>query len=108
MGLSRRQFTKEFKIEPIRRLEQGVAMGEVSRALEVNANVRAFVSHAAKGALAMRLQFPAPAVQLAGIDFQRASHFGHALSTVQPANCRLFEFFGEFSTRLHRSSFPIQ
>ena len=39
MGLSRRQFTKEFKIAAIKRLEQGVSIGEVARALEVNANV---------------------------------------------------------------------
>src|ERR1700731_5097839 len=39
MGLSRRQFTREFKLAAVRRLEQGVSMGEVARALEVNANV---------------------------------------------------------------------
>jgi transposase len=39
MGLSRRVFTKEFKLAAVRRLEQGVSMGEVARALEVNANV---------------------------------------------------------------------
>jgi transposase-like protein len=39
MGLSRRQFTKEFKLAAVRRLEQGVSMGEAARALEVNANV---------------------------------------------------------------------
>ena len=39
MGLSRRQFTKEFKLAAVRRLEQGVSIGEVARALEVNANV---------------------------------------------------------------------
>jgi transposase-like protein len=39
MGLSRRQFTKEFKLAAVRRLEQGVSVGEVSRALEVSANV---------------------------------------------------------------------
>ena len=39
MGLSRRQFTKEFKLAAIRRLEQGVSMAEVARALEVNPNV---------------------------------------------------------------------
>src|ERR1700737_1850777 len=39
MGLSRRQFTKEFKLAAVRRLEQGVSMGEVARALEVNPNV---------------------------------------------------------------------
>jgi transposase-like protein len=40
MGLSRRQFTKEFKLAAVRRLEQGVAIAEVARALEVNPNVR--------------------------------------------------------------------
>jgi transposase len=39
MGLSRRMFTKEFKPAAVRRLEQGVSIGEVARALEVNANV---------------------------------------------------------------------
>jgi transposase len=39
MGLSRRIFTKEFKLAAVRRLEQGVSIGEVSRALEVRANV---------------------------------------------------------------------
>src|SRR5579864_6998662 len=39
MGLSRRQFTKEFKLAAVKRLEDGVALGEVARALEVNPNV---------------------------------------------------------------------
>ena len=39
MGLSRRMFTKEFKLAAVRRLEQGISMGEVARALEVNPNV---------------------------------------------------------------------
>jgi transposase len=39
MGLSRRQFTKEFKLAAIRRLEQGISIAEVARALEVNPNV---------------------------------------------------------------------
>ena len=39
MGLSRRQFTKEFKLTAVRRLEMGVSVAEVARALEVNANV---------------------------------------------------------------------
>ena len=39
MGLSRRQFTKEFKLAAVRRLEQGVSIAEVSRGLEVNPNV---------------------------------------------------------------------
>jgi transposase-like protein len=39
MGLSRRQFTREFKIEAVRRLEQGIGIGELARALEVNPNV---------------------------------------------------------------------
>ena len=39
MGLSRRMFTKEFKLAAVRRLEQGVSIGEVARALEVDANV---------------------------------------------------------------------
>jgi transposase len=39
MGLSRRQFTKEFKLAAVRRLETGVSLAEVSRGLEVNPNV---------------------------------------------------------------------
>ena len=39
MGLSRRMFTKEFKLAAVRRLEQGVSIGEAARALEVSANV---------------------------------------------------------------------
>ncbi len=39
MGLSRRQFTKEFKLAAIQRIEKGASMGEVARALEVNPNV---------------------------------------------------------------------
>ncbi len=39
MGLSRRQFTKEFKLAAVRRLEQGVSMGEAARAFEVSPNV---------------------------------------------------------------------
>ena len=39
MGMSRRLFTKEFKLAAVRRLEQGVSIAEVARALEVNPNV---------------------------------------------------------------------
>src|SRR5260370_36800465 len=39
MGLSRRIYTKEFKLAAVQRLEQGVSLGEVARALEVNPNV---------------------------------------------------------------------
>ena len=39
MGLSRRLFTKEFKLAAVQRLEQGVSIGEAARALEVNPNV---------------------------------------------------------------------
>ena len=39
MGLSRRRFTKEFKLAAVQRLEQGVGVTEVARALEVNPNV---------------------------------------------------------------------
>jgi transposase len=40
MGLSRRQFTKEFKLAAVRRLEQNVSIAEAARALEeVSANV---------------------------------------------------------------------
>ena len=39
MGLSRRMFTKEFKLAAVQRLERGSSMGEVARALEVSPNV---------------------------------------------------------------------
>src|ERR1035437_7208151 len=39
MGLSRRQFTKEFKLAAVRRLEAGVSLAEAARPLEVNPNV---------------------------------------------------------------------
>ena len=39
MGLSRRMFTKEFKLAAVQRLEGGGSIGEVSRAFEVNPNV---------------------------------------------------------------------
>jgi len=39
MGLSRRQFTKEFKWAAIQRLEMGASVAEVARAFEVNPNV---------------------------------------------------------------------
>ena len=36
MGLSRRQFTKEFKLAAVQRLEMGASLAEVARAFEVN------------------------------------------------------------------------
>ena len=39
MALSRRQFTREFKLAAVRRLETGAAIAEVARAFEVNPNV---------------------------------------------------------------------
>ena len=39
MSLSRRKFTKEFKLAAVRRLETGASIAEVSRACEVNPNV---------------------------------------------------------------------
>src|SRR5580693_8377009 len=39
MGLSRRIFTKEFKLAAVQRLERGSSIGEVARALEANPNV---------------------------------------------------------------------
>src|ERR1700694_16620 len=39
MGLSRRQFTKEFKLAAVRRLEQEVSIAEAARVLEVGPNV---------------------------------------------------------------------
>ena len=38
MGLSRRQFTREFKLAAIERLERGASVAEVARAFEVNPN----------------------------------------------------------------------
>ena len=38
MGLSRRRFTKELKLAAVQRLEQGVPVAEVARAMEVNPN----------------------------------------------------------------------
>lgn len=39
MGMLRRKFTKEFKLEAVRRLESGVSLAEVARGLEVSPNV---------------------------------------------------------------------
>ena len=39
MGLSRRQFSKEFKLAALQRLERGASVGEVSRAFEISANL---------------------------------------------------------------------
>ena len=39
MGLSRRQFTREFKLAAIQRLERGASVAEVARAFEVNPNL---------------------------------------------------------------------
>jgi transposase len=38
MGLSRRKFTREFKLSAVRRLEMGVPIAELARAIEVNPN----------------------------------------------------------------------
>src|ERR1039457_5437197 len=39
MGLSRRLFTKEFKLAAVHRLEQGVSIGEAARALGGKSNL---------------------------------------------------------------------
>ncbi len=39
MGLSRRQFTREFKLAALQRLESGASVAEAARAFEVNPNV---------------------------------------------------------------------
>ena len=39
MGLSRRIYTREFKLSAIQRLEMGVPIAELARALEINPNV---------------------------------------------------------------------
>lgn len=36
MGLSRRQFTREFKLSALQRLEMGASVAEVARAFEIN------------------------------------------------------------------------
>ena len=36
MGLSRRKFTREFKLDAIERLESGISLAAVARALEVS------------------------------------------------------------------------
>src|SRR5215469_6156134 len=38
MGLSRRRFTREFKVSAVRRLEMGIPIAELARAIEVNPN----------------------------------------------------------------------
>jgi transposase len=39
MSISRRKFTKEFKLAAVRRLETGASMAQVARACEVSPNV---------------------------------------------------------------------
>lgn len=39
MGLSRRKFTREFKLAALERIERGESLAAVARALEVNPNV---------------------------------------------------------------------
>jgi transposase-like protein len=39
MGLSRRKFTREFKVSAVKKLEEGASVGALSRALEVNVSV---------------------------------------------------------------------
>jgi transposase-like protein len=39
MGVYRRQFTKEFKLDAVRRLQRGASVAEVACALQVNAKV---------------------------------------------------------------------
>ncbi len=39
MGLSRRQFTREFKLAALKRVEIGASVAEVARAFEVSPNV---------------------------------------------------------------------
>ena len=39
MGLSRRQFTREFKLATLQRLEMGASVAEVARAYEINPNL---------------------------------------------------------------------
>jgi len=39
MGLSQRQYTREFKLAAVRRLESGVSLGVLARELEVSPNL---------------------------------------------------------------------
>ena len=39
MGLSRRKFTREFKVAALRRLDAGASIAEVARACEINPNL---------------------------------------------------------------------
>jgi transposase-like protein len=39
MGLSRRKFTKEFKIAALRQLDAGVSIAAVARSCEINPNL---------------------------------------------------------------------
>ena len=39
MGLSQRQYTREFKLAAVRRLDSGVSLGALARELEVNPNL---------------------------------------------------------------------
>ena len=39
MGLSRRQFTREFKLAALERLEAGVSVADVARAFEVGREI---------------------------------------------------------------------
>jgi hypothetical protein len=58
MGLSRRTLTKEFKLAAIQRLEQGVSLGEVARALEVNPNVPALLAAGVPPGAGQRISGP--------------------------------------------------
>src|SRR6185437_4979705 len=67
----------------------------------------ASVSSAVECALAVLLQFPAPAVQIAGMHFQGAGDLGRALPTVEAAHRRFLEFFCELSAGLHLQFSPF-
>ena len=58
MGLSRRLFTKEFKVAAVRRLEQGVSIAEVARGLEVNPNVLHRWRREMRGGSRQRVSWP--------------------------------------------------
>jgi transposase-like protein len=84
MGLSRRQFTQEFKLAAVRRLEQGVSIAEVARGLEVNPNVL----HRCDGSFAR----------------VRATHFPATGSSVGP-KAGLRNWNGRSASRLWKSIF---
>ena len=57
--------------------------------------------------VAVLVQLPPPALQIAGVHLQSSGHFPHALAAVQAAHRGLLELFGEFPSRLHLPVFSL-